>query len=92
MPEDQFSVEEGLAKTLGIRLGDRLTFWVSGHEVSARVTNLRQVQWDSFNVNFFVVSPPGAPGRRGRELRHQLPPAARARGRDGGAPAAASRR
>jgi putative ABC transport system permease protein len=59
---DQFSVEEGLAETLGIRLGDRLTFWVSGHEVSARVTNLRHVKWDSFNVNFFVVSPPGLLG------------------------------
>jgi putative ABC transport system permease protein len=55
-------VEEGLAETLGIRLGDRLTFWVSGHEVSARVTNLRHVKWDSFNVNFFVVSPPGLLG------------------------------
>jgi len=60
--QDQFSVEEGLAKTLGIRLGDRLTFWVSGHEVSARVTSLRQVRWDTFNVNFFVVSPPGLLG------------------------------
>jgi putative ABC transport system permease protein len=61
-PQEQFSVEEGLAETLGIRLGDRLTFWVSGHEVSARVTSLRQVRWDSFNVNFFVVSPPGLLG------------------------------
>jgi putative ABC transport system permease protein len=61
-PEDQFSVEEGLAKTLGVRLGDRLTFWVSGHEVSAQVTSLRRVRWDSFNVNFFVVSPPGLLG------------------------------
>ncbi len=59
---DQFSVEEGLAKTLGIVLGDRLTFWVSGHEVSATVTSLRRVQWDSFNVNFFVVSPPALLG------------------------------
>jgi putative ABC transport system permease protein len=55
----QFSVEQGVAETLGIRLGDRLTFWVSGHEVSAEVTNLRSVRWDSLNVNFFVVSPPG---------------------------------
>jgi len=60
--QDQLSVEEGLAETLGIRLGDRLTFWVSGHEVSARVTSLRRVRWDSFNVNFFVVSPPGLLG------------------------------
>jgi putative ABC transport system permease protein len=54
----QFSVEEGVAKTLGIKLGDRLTFFVSGHEVSAPVTSLREVRWDSFNVNFFVVSTP----------------------------------
>lgn len=56
--EPQLSVEQGLAETLGIRLGDRLTFWVSGHAVSASVTSLREVQWDSFNVNFFVVGPP----------------------------------
>jgi putative ABC transport system permease protein len=54
----QLSVERGVAELLGIRLGDRLTFWVSGHEVGARVTSLRDVRWDSFNVNFFVVSPP----------------------------------
>jgi putative ABC transport system permease protein len=54
----QFSVESGIAETLGIRLGDRLTYWVAGQELSAPVTSLRSVQWDSFNVNFFVVSPP----------------------------------
>jgi putative ABC transport system permease protein len=53
----QFSVEEGLAATLGLELGDRLTFWVSGRELEARVTSLREVQWDSFNVNFFVIAP-----------------------------------
>ncbi len=54
----QLSVEEGIAKTLGIKLGDRLTFFVSGHEVAAPVTSLREVRWDSFNANFFVVSTP----------------------------------
>ena len=54
----QFSVEEGIAETLGIELGDELRFWVAGREVSAPVTSLRQVQWDSFNVNFFVIAPP----------------------------------
>ena len=56
--EPQFSVEEGIAETLGIALGDKLRFWVAGREVAAPVTSLRRVQWDSFNVNFFVVSPP----------------------------------
>ncbi len=54
----QFSVEQGIAEILGIRLGDTLSFWVSGHELSAPVTSLRSVRWDSFNVNFFVVASP----------------------------------
>ncbi|MBA1148206.1 FtsX-like permease family protein [Ectothiorhodospiraceae bacterium WFHF3C12] len=58
-PPDQFSVEQGVADELGIAMGDRLTFRVAGRTVSAGVTNIREVQWDSFNVNFFVVSPPG---------------------------------
>ena len=60
--EPAFSVEKGLAETLNIKLGDRLTFFVSGHEVTAPVTSLREVRWDSFNVNFFVVSPPALLG------------------------------
>jgi putative ABC transport system permease protein len=57
--EPWFSVEEGLAEALGIRQGDRLTFDVAGQRVSGEVVNLRKVQWDSFNVNFFVVGTPG---------------------------------
>lgn len=56
---DQFSVELGLAQEIGIGMGDELTFSVAGEEVSARVTSLRRVEWDSFNVNFFVMAPPG---------------------------------
>jgi putative ABC transport system permease protein len=55
--EPQLSVEEGLAQTLGLKLGDKLGFWVSGREVQAPITSLRRVQWDSFNVNFFVIAP-----------------------------------
>lgn len=55
----EVSVEQGLAETLGIRLGDRLRFAVAGQTVEGTVTSLRSVEWDSFNVNFFVVFPPG---------------------------------
>jgi putative ABC transport system permease protein len=55
----QFSVEEGLAEALGMKLGDVLTFDVAGTPVGARVTSLRHIDWDTFNVNFFVVAPPG---------------------------------
>ncbi|TCV90697.1 ABC transporter permease [Sulfurirhabdus autotrophica] len=53
------SVEEGIAKTLGIQLGDELTYDVAGSRITAKVSNLRKVNWDSFNVNFFVVAPSG---------------------------------
>ena len=56
--KDAFSVEEGIAKTLSIRMGDRLTFEVAGEKVSGRVVNLRKVNWNSFRVNFFVIAPP----------------------------------
>ncbi|HEX2829418.1 MAG TPA: FtsX-like permease family protein [Burkholderiales bacterium] len=58
-PPAQFSVEQGLADSLGIRMGDVLTFDVAGTPVSARVTSLRHVDWDTFNVNFFVIASPG---------------------------------
>lgn len=58
-PEPQLSLEEGIAKTLGIRLGDVLTFEVAGTPFHAPVTNLRKVDWDSFRVNFFVIAAPG---------------------------------
>lgn len=56
---DQFSVEIGMARDLGIQVGDRLRFAVGGEEVSGTVTSVREVQWDSFQVNFFVIAPPG---------------------------------
>jgi putative ABC transport system permease protein len=54
----QLSVEEGIAETLGIRLGDTLTYDVAGSRFSAHVTNLRKVEWDSMRVNFFVIATP----------------------------------
>jgi putative ABC transport system permease protein len=57
---DGFSVEEGLAKTLGIKLGDELVFDAGGLPLAGRVTSLRKVEWDSFRVNFFVIAPPVA--------------------------------
>ncbi|MDO8208664.1 MAG: FtsX-like permease family protein [Gallionella sp.] len=55
----QLSVEEGIAKTLGIHPGDELTYDVAGSRFSATVTNLRRVHWDSMRVNFFVIATPG---------------------------------
>lgn len=57
--QDVLSIEKGLADTLGIKLGDTLTFSVADEKFRARVTSLREVDWDSFQVNFFVLVPPG---------------------------------
>jgi putative ABC transport system permease protein len=54
----ELSVEEGFAEEMGIKLGDVLRFSVGGQEISATATSLRQVKWDSFNVNFFVLGSP----------------------------------
>ncbi|KAB2925708.1 MAG: FtsX-like permease family protein [Dechloromonas sp.] len=53
------SVEEGLARTLGIAVGDELLFSVAGIERKVRVSNLRKLEWDSMRVNFFVLTPSG---------------------------------
>jgi putative ABC transport system permease protein len=51
------SVEDGLAKTLGLKLGDRLRFDMGGVQSEARITSLRKVDWASLHANFFVMYP-----------------------------------
>jgi len=55
-----FSVEEGLAKTLGLNLNDKMTFDIAGTRHEARITSLRKVDWASMRVNFFVMAPMAA--------------------------------
>jgi putative ABC transport system permease protein len=57
---DALSVEEGLAQTLGLKLGDRLAFDIAGQTVEGRITSLRKVDWGSMRVNFFVMFPQAA--------------------------------
>jgi putative ABC transport system permease protein len=52
------SVEEGLAKTLKLKLGDKLGFDIAGQKVDATVTSLRKLDWGSMRVNFFVILSP----------------------------------
>jgi putative ABC transport system permease protein len=51
------SVEEGLAESLKLKLGDSLTFDVGGATSVGRITSLRKVDWSSMRVNFFVIYP-----------------------------------
>src|SRR4030095_4647471 len=52
---DEVSVEEGLAQTLGLKLGDRLRFDIGGMPSDVRITSLRKVDWGSMHANFFVM-------------------------------------
>jgi putative ABC transport system permease protein len=58
--EPLISVEEEIAKNLGVAIGGTLGFDVQGVTVQARVVNLRRVDWQSFNTNFFVIFSQGA--------------------------------
>jgi putative ABC transport system permease protein len=51
------SVEEGIAKTLNLHLGDRLRFDIGGTQVDSKITSLRKVDWGSMRANFFVIYP-----------------------------------
>lgn len=52
------SVEEKTAQSLGIQVGDHLTFALPEGELHANVVNLRQVEWQSFSPNFFFIFAP----------------------------------
>ncbi|AVZ79098.1 ABC transporter permease [Zoogloeaceae bacteirum Par-f-2] len=55
----QWSVEEGLAKTFSLKLGDVVRFEVAGMPVEAPITSIRRLKWDSMQVNFFFIASPG---------------------------------
>ena len=53
------SIEEGIAKTLHLKLGDMLRFDISGIPYEAIITSVRKVDWSSMRTNFFVILPQG---------------------------------
>ena len=54
------SVEQGIAKTLGLKLGDVMRFDMAGIVVDAKITSLRKLEWGSMRANFFVIINPAA--------------------------------
>ena len=55
----EISVESGMAKKLQLALGDTLGFAIGDQTITARITSIRSVQWDSMQPNFFVIFAPG---------------------------------
>ncbi|HEY1581854.1 MAG TPA: FtsX-like permease family protein [Chthoniobacterales bacterium] len=53
------SVEQDIAKDLGLTIGDTLVFDIQGVPIKTRVASLREVDWKRFQTNFFIVFPTG---------------------------------
>lgn len=53
------SVEEGLCKEMGLKLGDEIEWDVQGVPLRTRVGSVRAVEWRRLEPNFFVVFPEG---------------------------------
>ncbi len=53
------SVEESIATTLNLKLGDTVRFDIGGMQVDSRITSLRKVDWGSMRANFYAMYPVG---------------------------------
>ena len=57
LEENALSIEQNIAKTLGLQMGDVLRFEIAGVTKEARITSMRQLNWTSMRANFFVMYP-----------------------------------
>ena len=58
-PSAEISVESGMAERLKLALGDTLGIQIGDQTLTARITSIRSVKWDSMQPNFFVIFAPG---------------------------------
>ena len=58
-PEPQLSIAAEELVDFGLTLGDELTFAIAGQSATVRITSTRNINWDSFRPNFFMVVNPG---------------------------------
>jgi putative ABC transport system permease protein len=54
------SIEQGIAKTLRLKLGDTMRFEIAGQATDVKITSLRKLEWGSMRANFFVIVNPAA--------------------------------
>lgn len=54
------SIDERAARAVGLRLGDMITVSVLGAEIEAKITSLREINWDTMGFNFVLVFSPGS--------------------------------
>jgi putative ABC transport system permease protein len=54
------SLDQRVAESLGIGVGDTLTVSVLGVEVQSTIAALREVKWENFGLNYALVFSPGS--------------------------------
>ena len=54
------SFEKRIADGLGLKLGDSITVNVLGRNVTAKIANMRTVDWQNLGINFVLVFSPNA--------------------------------
>jgi putative ABC transport system permease protein len=54
-PEAQLSIEQGMANSLQVGIGDTLSFRVGSERIKASGTNIRSVFWENFKPNFYII-------------------------------------
>ncbi|TDJ28254.1 MAG: FtsX-like permease family protein [Gammaproteobacteria bacterium] len=54
--EPQLSIEQGMANTLQLNIGDILSFSIGSETMEAPVTSIRSVLWENFRPNFYVIT------------------------------------
>jgi len=53
------SLDAGLAKGFGVSIGDTLTLNILGREITAKISNLREIDWRSLRFDFAIIFAPG---------------------------------
>ncbi|MEJ2121334.1 MAG: FtsX-like permease family protein [Alphaproteobacteria bacterium] len=53
------SFDARIAAGMGIGVGDTLTFNILGREITAKIANLREIDWQNLGMNFTVIFAPG---------------------------------
>ncbi|HIL77333.1 MAG: FtsX-like permease family protein [Methyloprofundus sp.] len=54
------SIEQKLAKSLKVKVGDTLTFSIGSQQINAQVDSIRKVDWDTMKPNFYMMFSPGS--------------------------------
>ena len=52
------SMVDDIARGIGVKIGDEITVNVLGRDITAKVANLRSVDWKSLGINFVMVFTP----------------------------------